>query len=893
MMVTVFDNKTFAISSNDTLYALDAFTGQILWQTGMPFSARGIGTEVGAYKIDDHRLVVPHTQGFMCFSVDNGTLLWATNNTYVRFGQALGSPFIPFMVDTATETIYTRENNPTWSNFVISALDLSNPAQPPSRTWSYQCIDQSEIMAYGDGKLFCGTSGDTVFALNANTGKLIWTTQDKGERLYSGSYYEGNLYAGQSSNLLSCYDGNTGKILWSYSAGPLGFFAWGGATAYGRYFQHNIRQGGTFVSCWDATTGQTLWENNNPQYFLGHLQPVVADGKVYITTNDGGGLPGGINSGNGFFSCLDAFTGTILWTIRGAFNFPAIAYGNLYAASGTDNAIICFGSPQPWSMWRGNTAQPGVAVGQSAPAKLNLRWEFAANGPITSSPSIVDGKVFVGSHDGNLYCIDAYSGGKIWNFTINSQYLSSPAVVNGKVYTGADDGNIYCLDESTGKEIWKTSAGGYFPVVFATLWQPRSSPIIVGNQLFVGGIDGKVYCLNTSDGSIEWTYQTGQPIGGSPAYSNGTVYIASCDTYLYALNAANGAFVWKFQLPVRMFGATPGTRHIVCSPIIVGSTLYIGSGAPLSSTLNITAFFALNANSGSIIWSLVLNSTSYPSITPTYANGVLYFAEGPQFSAYNATTHTRIWNVFQGIDTFASGAYASGEVFFGSDLFTFYALNATSGAKLGFYDTGAEIMSSPAVWGGKVYVGSSDWNIYCFDDTPSAQTSISATPSQTQINFKDSETVSGQLSPGIPNATVAVVFTKPDTSTVSVATTTDLKGSFSVSYVPDAVGVWSWIAKYDGNQLPVETYASSSTSSTQLKVAQTASTPTPSTPPTPTPNTSTPPPSSPSLSPSPSPSPTVVSSPPPAISYTQAAIVAAIFVLIIIIVSVLFVRKTK
>jgi outer membrane protein assembly factor BamB len=58
----------------------------------------------------------------------------------------------------------------------------------------------------------------------------------------------------------------------------------------------------------------------------------------------------------------------------------------------------------------------------------------------TSSPAVVNGVVYIGSHDGNVYALDAASGNKIWNYPTSGMVLSSPAVANGVVYVGG--GNV-------------------------------------------------------------------------------------------------------------------------------------------------------------------------------------------------------------------------------------------------------------------------------------------------------------------------------------------------------------------------------------------------------------------------------------------------------------------
>jgi hypothetical protein len=90
--------------------------------------------------------------------------------------------------------------------------------------------------------------------------------------------------------------------------------------------------------------------------------------------------------------------------------------------------------------------------------------------------------------------------------------------------------------------------------------------------------------------------------------------------------------------------------------------------------------------------------------------------------------------------------------------------------------------------------------------------------------------------PGLPNATIIVSFTKPDTSSVNVTATTDNKGYFSVSYSPTDVGDWGWVAYYPGQRKIGITYSEAYTewnkfTTTPTTSPATSSSPSPSPPP--------------------------------------------------------------
>ena len=76
-----------------------------------------------------------------------------------------------------------------------------------------------------------------------------------------------------------------------------------------------------------------------------------------------------------------------------------------------------------------------------------------------SSPAIVDGKLYIGSDDHNLYCLDADRGDKIWNYSLVSTVFSSPCIAGGRVYIGGEtDDDLYCLDAVTGSVLWSFSS---------------------------------------------------------------------------------------------------------------------------------------------------------------------------------------------------------------------------------------------------------------------------------------------------------------------------------------------------------------------------------------------------------------------------------------------------
>jgi outer membrane protein assembly factor BamB len=74
---------------------------------------------------------------------------------------------------------------------------------------------------------------------------------------------------------------------------------------------------------------------------------------------------------------------------------------------------------------------------------LDVDWSAATGAGIFSSPAVVNGVVYVGSNDVNLYAFNAQTGAQLWAAATGNVVDSSPAVANGVVYVGSEDHHLY------------------------------------------------------------------------------------------------------------------------------------------------------------------------------------------------------------------------------------------------------------------------------------------------------------------------------------------------------------------------------------------------------------------------------------------------------------------
>jgi eukaryotic-like serine/threonine-protein kinase len=930
-VVSVFDGKAF-VSSGTTVYAYDALSGQRLYISNASGTAAPTGNNA-IFQLDNTYFLTQGGTGITVRRISDGSLVWSYSFPEGAHGMPGSGSYFGGRYSTSMKLWLMTFSKPSdvskQTSAGIVAIDLSNPAVAQTQPkWTLLTDASGELLCCGDGMAFMGTTEGDVVAVNAN-GQVVWQTALLGGVAQQAAiYYNHKLYISAVSWYLTCLDGATGEMLWQTLKGIRAFTAYHGCAGAGMIFDETdeIDPYGS-VGAWDAETGERIWKN--AAYFsIRYDTMAYADGKVYGIKSDraGGQVSTLAMPDNTSFSCWDAYTGTELWNWPNVvFTYPSIAYGNLYGTAG--GYLYCIGgSPTDWSMgFIGNVEQPRVAIGQQGPTDISTaKWAYQTGGDVFSSPAIVDGRVFFGSKDKNIYCLDAFTGQKIWNFTTGFYVRSSQAVYGGRVYTGSDDGFFYGLDANTGAQIWKTATGGIYP----NLLNPGeakafSSPIIVNNMIYCGSRDAYLYCLSL-DGRVQWKFLTGDGIGASPGYANGIVYINSMDGYLYAVNAITGTQVWKSGFKLNYGGSQPiySSLYNIGAVTVANGVVYTAGGVQYGQAITMSAF---NATTGASIWNVTRAGNSQPYYYPCYVNGYIYAPEFFMVTKMNATkpltgnvqvpgfsgpvsgTGNRSWVQWLGYQIQGSIAYSDDltgpKIYVGSDIGSMYVLNAIDGTSISVFTAGGNVPCSPSIWDGKMYIGCTDGKLYCFDDSPVVDFNVNAASDKGSTMWNN-ETLSiggrltsspkmavwdysthrylpqaSEYTPGLPNATVKVSFTHPDGSSENVSVATDQHGYFNLSKELTTTGSWSWIAYYEGMRNTGLTYSPAygeyQTIAVEAAPVEPTAAPTATASPTPIPATPTP-----TVAPTPTPTPTPTGS---FGSSSDLFIIAAVVVIIVVI----------
>ena len=359
---------------------------------------------------------------------------------------------------------------------------------------------------------------------------------------------------------------------------------------------------------------------------------------------------------------------------------------------------------EDWPMYRHDLRHTGYSSSK-APDTDNVLWTFQTGGWVESSPAVLNGVLYVGSNDGNLYALDATTGNLKWNFTIGGKISSSPAICDGTVYlqSNLQDKNIYAIDSDTGTLKWKFKTEMVIDDV-------ASSPVVVDGTVYVGSSDhsdslwGSVYALDAYTGDLKWKFTNKfDTFVSSPAVSGETVYVGSTGGTLYALDKDTGTIIWEFNA---------GGGNIRSSPAVSNGVVYTSC----QYFPRINKIYAISAFNGTLKWEFSMESDGPEYSSPAIYNNIIYTgSDDGHIYALNADTGDLKWKYKTGYCAYSSPAISSdGTVFIGSYDGNIYALDANIGDLKWKYRTDGWIFSSPTISNEKVFIGSKDGKIYCF-----------------------------------------------------------------------------------------------------------------------------------------------------------------------------------
>jgi outer membrane protein assembly factor BamB len=366
----------FIGSADGYVYAVDAVSGALRWK------ARTGGRVASSPAVAGDRVFVGSYDGKL-YALDaaSGTVAWTFGTGGERRFAGRHLHGFPPDAETMPDPFDIYLSSPAvWQNLVI--------------------------FGSGDGR---------VYALDRRTGKARWSYRTGDVVHASPAVAGGVVYIGSWDGYLYALDAATGKLVWRFATGQdpeihnqVGFQS--SAAVAGGVVYVGCRDAHLYAV--DARTGQQRWAYDTDGAWV-ISSPAVANGRVYFGTGD-----------SRRFVALDARTGApaATWPFNWyLFSSPALAGGLAYVAGwdGKLTGIDLATGKTVWT-WQTDASQRNLAEFSKPDGSMRLRPEGAelfydelvtavtrsfSMGSLLSSPVVVDGTLFIGSTDGNLYAL--------------------------------------------------------------------------------------------------------------------------------------------------------------------------------------------------------------------------------------------------------------------------------------------------------------------------------------------------------------------------------------------------------------------------------------------------------------------------------------------------------
>lgn len=309
--------------------------------------------------------------------------------------------------------------------------------------------------------------------------KLIWHYTGRPLLEFPPIYAGGRLYFVDNSGNAYALDADSGKVLWHRRVGRLN----ASSPAYHRHRLYIVNLVPGHIIKLDARTGRVLWKHLLPG--RAESSPLIVGNSIYFGCEDGNlyslstrnghvrwatTLGGPVKSApayrhgvlyvgdyGGYMNAVRAGNGQLLWqtgslgqgfgTSGEFYSTPAVAYGRVYAGN-NDTRVYSFDQ------------KDGA-----------LAWSYSTGGYVYSGPVVANTRhtgptVYIGSFDGNIYALNAKSGEPRWISPAGGSVIGSLSAVGNIVYAaeftnGSTDG--YAM--KTGRRVFHYKTGTYSPVI--------------------------------------------------------------------------------------------------------------------------------------------------------------------------------------------------------------------------------------------------------------------------------------------------------------------------------------------------------------------------------------------------------------------------------------------
>jgi outer membrane protein assembly factor BamB len=415
----------------------------------------------------------------------------------------------------------------------------------------------------------------------------------------------------------------------------------------------------------------------------------------------------------------------------------------LVAAAFTAISATAYGQPAQksvdWPQFRFDDHHTGYNKFESTISPKNAKflfpkWKSRLGEPVyKSSPTVVNGVVYIGSQDGTLWAYSADGCGTdictrpLWKSINLWQVIDTPTVADGIVYVGSQTSfhsnngklNAFAADgcgQPVCEPLWRGDLGNFPP--------QQASATVSDGVLYIMSVDGTLNVFNSAGCGQAlcepiWTGKAGSNSESTPTVYRGVVYVGGDnetqdDGSLYAFKAKGcGRAVceplWSGPVGSAVFDSTPAISNGVV--YIVGQHSLSAFGAK-----------GCGASKCAALWQGVENDIDFFAGSPAVGGGYVYVSFESGIDVFSAdgcgnAKCNKLWLLFgegEQVGIEGSPALANGVVYAGRNSGQIFAWKAKPCGSIQCdpiwenFTEGHLVDSSPTVVNGKLYIGGED-----------------------------------------------------------------------------------------------------------------------------------------------------------------------------------------
>ncbi len=524
-----------------------------------------------------------------------------------------------------------------WKLDMIEKLGVApvggHPGCYPRYTPSLALYKDRLYTLTGNGVDEAGTSvpapnAPSLICLDRNSGKVLWHDKSPGKNILEGQWSSplvievkgrAQVIAAQGDGWVRSFDALTGKPIWQFDSNPKD-------------------------AVWNPRNRNTTTRN----FFL--ATPVYAGGRVYIANGQGSEFA----TGPGRLFCIDP-------TREGDVS-PELPDGPGKGKPNPNSAAVwCFegkGGKRAESMQRTTSnvvVHEGLVIApvvegyvHCLDAKTGQRyWTHDVKAIITASPLVVDGKIFIGDHDGNVAVLALAKEKKVLAVNETEETITtSPVFANGILYV-ATDSKLFAIKAEGKSERtpghWPQWRGpdrsnvsreeGLLkrwpkdgpPLAWKVegLGQGAASLSIAGGRVYTLGYRDeheRLTALDETTGKPVWSVTLGPAVKEipvrcwlaqrTPTIDEERIFAMTACGEVVCLRSTDGKVLWRKSYP-KDLGGRQGRWGFGDRPLVDGDALICVPGGKEATIA------ALNKKTGDVLWKCPLPEEDSPEYGAT------------------------------------------------------------------------------------------------------------------------------------------------------------------------------------------------------------------------------------------------------------------------------------